>query len=255
MHLALLSTVEATEDRQAGQAVEDYVRALKVKRFTEIFYMTYRNLHWIERINPCLASNDVEKHILPVISTIGYNQSIYLLWPVLSLLQVYRWGPSSRRSLIQFGSLGPSDAGRRSSRAGQEKGRIEEKTRTSLKNLLRWKRLFPSSSHNVADTGNIRSSTGENAKIGIVEQLSAWTSAESSTDTAEPSYIKNAQKAIYGAQSYALIVYGTRTCKWVKLQQQGKSDFYKNQIFRKSHFLELELEFFQWIHQAYAWRF
>ena len=26
-------------------AVVDYVRALKVKRFTEIFYMTYRNLH------------------------------------------------------------------------------------------------------------------------------------------------------------------------------------------------------------------
>jgi len=48
-------------------------------------------------------------------------------------------------------------------------------------------------------------------KIGIVEQLSAWTVGQS--DGAEPPYIKNAQKAIFGAQSYALIVYGTRTCK------------------------------------------
>lgn len=79
-------------------------------------------------------------------------------------------------------------------KAGQEKGRIEEKTRSSLKNLLRWKRLFPS-----------YNGLGENAKLGILDQLEAWTNAES--------YIKNAQKAIFGAQSYALIVYGTRTCK------------------------------------------
>jgi len=41
-HLALLGRMATSTGRGA---VEDYVRALKVKRFTEIFYMTYRNLH------------------------------------------------------------------------------------------------------------------------------------------------------------------------------------------------------------------
>lgn len=70
-----------------------YIKGLKIKRFTEAFYMTYRNLHLIERTSATAVAptegfeGDVEKHIQPVFDTIGFNQSIYLLWPVISLLR------------------------------------------------------------------------------------------------------------------------------------------------------------------------
>jgi len=106
---------DSTEDIASQEMLYNYIKGLKIKRFTEAFYMTYRNLHLIERTssspvslsytNHEVESNqsdrfhgapeiqgvhavndngqsgtmDVEKHIQPVFETIGYNQSIYLL--------------------------------------------------------------------------------------------------------------------------------------------------------------------------------
>lgn len=95
-----------------------YIRNLRMKRFTEAFYMTYRNMHYIERSLPSITSTfssiegkiegstateettdqidpsgqqaplmgslptkegGVEKHIKPILDSIGHNQSIYLL--------------------------------------------------------------------------------------------------------------------------------------------------------------------------------
>lgn len=195
------------------EQVKEYIRGIKVKRYTEIYYMIYRNLHWIERSS---FSNQAETHLLPLLSRLAFSQSVYHLWPLLPLLHVKAWGPTSLRNLLH--SISP------------EFTPVIDKTK--MKHLLRWKRLFP------AVKGN--------ARIGIVQQLNSWTNGQGN-------YIKNAKKAIYGAQNYALIAYGTRKCKWVKIQQvqNGKGGFYRNQIFRKANFFELELEFFQWIHQAY----
>jgi hypothetical protein len=53
-------------------------------------------------------------------------------------------------------------------------------------------------------------------------------------------------------RSYASIVYGTRKCKWIKLQQGScgaKGSFY-NQIPNHTQFFQLELEFFQSVYRG-----
>ena len=85
------------------EALCNYIAASKAKRSTEASHMTHRNPHSIERTSslgvasvlregatraddhPSGEDFDVEKHVQPVSETIGYNQSIYLLWPVISL--------------------------------------------------------------------------------------------------------------------------------------------------------------------------
>lgn len=117
---------QSDESRKSEELLYKYIKGLKVKRFTEAFHMTYRNLHLIERTsslgegsvgqarpigaltsfgfgnnedaglrNTAVVDGplhrqdfDVEKHIQPVFETIGYNQSIYLLWPVISLSKI-----------------------------------------------------------------------------------------------------------------------------------------------------------------------
>lgn len=110
------SDSDLTEGIASQEMLYNYIKGLKIKRFTEALHMTYRNLHLIERTSSspvslsyteidCVkgSSNraaerlhgaheireanddgqsetiDVEKHIQPVFETIGYNQSIYLL--------------------------------------------------------------------------------------------------------------------------------------------------------------------------------
>jgi len=106
-HLAGVRAPRPDESQDSEEALCNYIAALRMKRFTEAFYMTYRNLHLIERTSslgvasvphgeagatraddrPSGEDFDVEKHVQPVFETIGYNQSIYLLWPVISLLR------------------------------------------------------------------------------------------------------------------------------------------------------------------------
>jgi hypothetical protein len=78
-------------DPQPSESEKLYksIKGSKIKRFTEAFYMTHRNLHLIERTSAAApaegSEGDVEKHIQPVFDTIGFNQSIYLSWPAISL--------------------------------------------------------------------------------------------------------------------------------------------------------------------------
>ena len=88
---------------QTEKLLFDYVEALKIKRFTEIFYMVYRNMHLIPRHatenagtvphngDTASLSDDPppkgqrpiivaqETHVLPVFDSVGYNQSVYTL--------------------------------------------------------------------------------------------------------------------------------------------------------------------------------
>ena len=90
----------------------------RMKRSTEASHMIHRNMHPIGRIplslSPTKAAEEasdriptsVEEHIKPILDSIGHNQSIYTLWPAVSLPQVSPWGPAVKHNLIKF-SLKP----------------------------------------------------------------------------------------------------------------------------------------------------
>jgi hypothetical protein len=83
-------------DQSGSEGLYSYIEGLRIRRFTEAFYMTYRNMHLIERgalfDRPTVGlahrvKPNVENHVKPIFDAIGYNQSIYLLWPVVTLLR------------------------------------------------------------------------------------------------------------------------------------------------------------------------
>jgi hypothetical protein len=50
------------KNRAAVQEMFDYVQALKIKRFTEIFYMVYRNMHLIPRFSEAAAAKTFSRN-------------------------------------------------------------------------------------------------------------------------------------------------------------------------------------------------
>lgn len=64
-----------------------FIQKLRLKRFSEIFFITYRNLHLIDHsishpVSPeksLEAHTHIEKHIKPFFEYLGHNQSIFLL--------------------------------------------------------------------------------------------------------------------------------------------------------------------------------
>ena len=115
-----------------------YIKGLKIKRFTEAFHMTHRNLHSIERTSATAGApsegfeGDVEKHIQPVSDTIGFNQSIYPSWPVISLLRARSRNSSVKRN------LSPLQSSSTNSMFFADQTRQEKK---KLQNLSKWKKL------------------------------------------------------------------------------------------------------------------
>ena len=63
--------------RHESQGLFPYIKNLEMKRFTEAFYMTYRNMHPTERI-PARDGASVEERLKPIFDSIGFDQSIYL---------------------------------------------------------------------------------------------------------------------------------------------------------------------------------
>ena len=65
-----------------------FIQKLRLKRFTETFFLTYRNLHLLNHtIAPSSLSyqqfldskTHIEKHIKPIFEYLGHNQSVFLL--------------------------------------------------------------------------------------------------------------------------------------------------------------------------------
>ena len=54
-----------------------YIKHLKVQRYTELFYLTYRNLYLFKRSSSSFFN--LEKNIINVYHALGYNQSIFTL--------------------------------------------------------------------------------------------------------------------------------------------------------------------------------
>lgn len=74
-------------DINSEESLIGFIKNLRVKRLTEIFYMTYRNMHLLDRslsgvatANEALSSQiHIEKHIKPLFDYIGHNQSMFML--------------------------------------------------------------------------------------------------------------------------------------------------------------------------------
>lgn len=267
--------------------------------------MTYRNLHLIERTSSspvslsyteidCVkgSSNraaerlhgaheireanddgqsetiDVEKHIQPVFETIGYNQSIYLLWPVISLLRSSSWGPGIKRAVIQSSTRALGGLTFRGSRANNEQTRqgqevLAQQQKRKLQNLLKWKKLQASASGPGAPDSQGPQSSIPNLIRSLLLRNPSWphtqprgvsTSFSSfpKSQLGSSSAVQPTQKSLRSPSSYASIVYGTRKCKWIRLQQGSggaKGSFY-NQIPNHTQFLQLELEFFQSVYRG-----
>ena len=63
------------KEKEHMEDVLDYIQGLRLKRFTEAFYMTYRDLHFVEKTHD---DQSVEKHIQPIFHAIGFNQSLFV---------------------------------------------------------------------------------------------------------------------------------------------------------------------------------
>ncbi len=310
--------LDLTENVISQEILYNYIKDLKIKRFTEAFYMTYRNLHLIERTSflPILSNStnyeiesnqfnwfhetskiqeiqavnnnrqlettkdiDVEKHIQPVFETIGYNQSIYLLWPVISLLRLSSWGPNIKRAVIQSSTRVINNIAVRGSKnnwvenmdeqikQGQEI--LIQQQKKKLQNLLKWKKLQTSTSEiNILNSQRPQLTTWSGStKLSIpflIRSLllrnPSWLHTQTrgvfnnSTKLTSIQQFQGTQKSF---RSYASIVYGTRKCKWIRLQQGSgglKGSFY-NQIPNHIQFFQLELEFYQFVYRGVQGQF
>lgn len=239
-----------------NEILYDYIQNLKIKRFTEIFYITYKNMHLIQhnffvnfnaqsstQISP-LKNQSTEKLVetdlqdsnlknsitqtIPIFANLGHNQSVYLLWPIINMVRVSPWNSKLKQDLIK------------STRKKQNKNQISQGIsskwlRQSLNNLL----------------------------IRKYRQNLIWNSKEKRLLTYTPGiiplqiqeyYQKDKQlktvKALKTLKSYASIVYGTKICNWVKLQQGNKRLWY-NKIHHKNQFFEMELKLIEKVNQYY----
>jgi ribosomal protein S4 len=218
------------------------IKNWKIKRFTEIFYVTYKNFHFLSQLDSRLLSDSVtqsdrtlspssfstetwqDNHfsLKPLFQRIGYNQSIFFLWPVVSLLSVETWKPEIKRLIL--GS--PSWLARKS--------RLDnDKLKKSLRDLLVLKKLTSSASASIEDDKNLNLS-----RVSIPEHFVQICRRN-------PSWLHSTRFT-----NYASIVYGTRKCKWVQFQQGKKNAFWRD-TFNKIQFLELELDFFQLSYRYY----
>ncbi len=265
-----LEVSQLDKSQTAEELLYNYIKDLKIKRFIEAFYMTYRNFHLIERTSSLVSLGgdfkrdsgeifEVEKHIQPVFETIGYNQSIYLLWPVISLLRTSSWGPTIKRNLIQSSTraLRPSTRVNFSGatpdliQIKQEQHNIKRK----LQNLLKWKKLQTSGGE-PAEQGSIpnriRSLILQNPSWlgGAYTQIRGEAALGSGLHNSGGESVKSIHSKFF--RSYASIVYGTRKCKWIKLQQGncGAKSLFYNQIPNHTQFFQLELEYFQAVYRG-----
>ena len=214
-----------------------------------------------------------EPHVLqvhlPVFDSVGYNQSIYVLWPLVSLLRVSSW-MQTKPNFLRFGSniaATPQARHRFDAQTLLASGR--KAFEREQRNFLRFKRLCTQQ-----EPGAFESSANESTQASakqspavllggpatfapsVVSEPSATTNTSQKsvplyvlrTMESNPTLFRRQQRRTL--RSYGSIAYGTKICKWVRLQQQTKKSFY-DRMYTKINFLEGELEFFQLILQHY----
>jgi ribosomal protein S4 len=218
-------------DINAESNLMSFVRNLRIKRFTEIFFMTYRNMHLLDRnfsgfatANESLNSQiHIEKHIKPIFDYMGHNQSMFMLWPVVSLLKIASFSSSANSSASVKTANVPS--------LGSIKKNIIQFSITStkedkqkLQNLLRYKRNLNRLENNYKISAQSQENSNKNnEEINIGTTSFAGAKEKNHKDMNSKSIpgkimqIASVDKSkIFYARSskcYASILYGTRVCK------------------------------------------
>lgn len=272
----------------------DYIKDLKIKRFTEIFYITYKNMHLLsldsntnikskkEFLPITLVQNsnsstlsvvetddNFKDDLLTIYSSIGYNQSIYLLWPLMNILKLSIWGPQLKKEFLA------SKRKYNFKKTGNRKyEKISEKwSRRHIDNLIirkdKEKKFLESQNSDKVMLANFKArntpaaipkqiqalwmkTTQNKTRTNQVQGLRALGHASRNKNSLNHIKVERLSAKMQAFKSYASIVYGTKICKWVKMQQMSANKrVWYNKIYQKHQFFELELEFFQLINQYY----
>lgn len=218
----------------------EYINNFKIKRYSEIYYLTYKNFYLIPNSSiyltntlTCLKRFNNLKFYYQII---GYNQSIYLLWPLISLITIKSWNIKLKNDILNDIHLNRMDL----------KKKIQNTflIQKNLKNLINLKDI--QNKIIKLNKNNIKLPFINNDKNKLLDKIISIN--KSNIYLIYPLFNNNNIARNRNIINYANIIYGTRKCKWVKLQQQ--KGFY-NKIYHKFNFYELELDFIQLTYRHY----
>lgn len=225
--------------------LSDYISKLKIKRFSEIFYLTYRNFFFLSKSSifshESFLSEQRCNNLNFYFQKVGFNQSIYLLWSLVCLLSIVSPKKNSWNSEIRNHIIRSSRNKENVSRIKLNKNKLysQNMIQKNFRDLLSIKnfqtKLFQSDSKLKQNLVSTNISSGSHNILANVLL----------NHNQNPSWIFN--KSL---NCYASVVYGTRQCQWVQMQQQKYSGFY-NKLYNKMQFFELELDFFQLSYRHY----
>ncbi len=243
------------------QLFANYIKHFTIKRFSEIFYLTYKNFFLFSNssfFSKSFTSFERFNNIKFFFQTVGFNQSIYFLWPLISLLSIQKWNSGLKDHIVRsvsssvisaqgFGSKGNSSSKFNSSLIiNQQK---------NLKHLLNLKN-FQLKLNNSSGKSNSVSNVNDSSFLSTSHNLILNNSLVSFKAKSNVSWMFNSSLSPKGfgnkskssldrSHCYAFLIYGTRHCKWIQLQQQSTKSSFSNKIFHKLNFFEVELDFFQ----------
>ena len=188
-----------------------------------------------------------ETHVLPVFDSVGYNQSVYTLWPLVSLLRVSSW-MQTKPNFLRFGILRAS----RFAQGPQARHRFDARALASgrkafereQRKFLRFKRMCSQD-----DALSQKRPTNAESSSALGPRSKSVPLFVSRTIKSNPSLMIREQTR-RDLRCYASIAYGTKICKWVRLQQQTKKCFY-DRMYTKIGIVDAELEFYQLVLQRY----
>ena len=232
-----------------------YIKNLKIKRFSEIFYLTYRNFFLLSDCSifskHSFSNSPVERfnNLKFFFQAIGFNQSIYFLWPLISMLSIQPWNSELKNNIIHTALSAKNEVG--SFRENKDKSfnlSLMQNTQKNLKDLLGLKNLQTKLAISLLKQ-NSKTNKLTEAPLSKIIDTSQNKILNNPIFSNKPNFSWLFNRSSLD-NCYASVVYGTRKCKWVQLQQQKKGGFY-NKIYNKINFFELELDFFQLAYRHY----
>lgn len=283
-----------------------FLRSLRMKRFTEAFYTTYRNVFLFDRknsisteskntfltgkdrFNQTFLKPSTEEQVKVLFDSIGSDQSLYQLWPLVPLLKCNDWDDHLKKGLSQ--SVFKKDR-IHNSRLKRKLKWFTKKGYNSNR-LVKFIRLYYRKKSNVnrfialKDKWQKNQSIEDSKKRLISDQIvrlskknSSWLNFMSSRhakglEQDDKRNLKDyANKRVKGYSPrqvdsknrptlcYASLVYGTKSSNLIRWQQFNKGSrarLFYNKMLKggrasdKLNFFELELEFIQLIYENYS---
>lgn len=247
--------------------LSNYIKNLKIKRFSEIFYLTYKNFFLLPNCSIFFHESFLSKERINNLNfffqRIGYNQSIYLLWSINCLLSSASrnsWNSEIKNNIIRNSRLKDNKNKMNSnSNIGRNKTVYTQNLiQKNLKDLLSLKNFQNKLIKSSKDQNMLIFNENSPVRASLIKKI-----GEESLNIEEKNNSNNILNNILlnhnqnpswlfhkSLNCYASIVYGTRKCQWIQIQQQKNGGFY-NKVYNKIQFFELELDFFQLAYRHY----